>query len=140
MPPTRLSSAKHVGPRVGSKAFALLRWLWRNRNIFYARETDSRPNWRKMQASGQLERLLRSGARFAAKAMVLSAASDDAAIKTLQTSVRKVSAILNHRPTLLNMLFDQGMHPPYKIDLIRKMEGPCLPANQAALRCRLSRP
>ena len=34
-----------------------------------------------MQASGQLERLLRSGARFAAKAMVLSAAADDAAIR-----------------------------------------------------------
>ena len=34
-----------------------------------------------LQASGQLERLLRSGARFAAKAMMLSAASDDAAIK-----------------------------------------------------------
>ena len=34
-----------------------------------------------LQASGQLERLLRSGARFAAKAMVLSAAADDAAIK-----------------------------------------------------------
>jgi hypothetical protein len=34
-----------------------------------------------LQASGQLERLLRSGARFEAKAMVLSAAADDAAIK-----------------------------------------------------------
>ena len=32
----------------------------------------------ELQASGQLERLLRSGARFAAKAMVLTAASDDA--------------------------------------------------------------
>src|SRR5262245_43875483 len=32
----------------------------------------------ELQESGQLERLLRSGARFAAKAMVLSAASDDA--------------------------------------------------------------
>jgi hypothetical protein len=31
----------------------------------------------ELQASGQLERLLRSGARFAAKAMVLSAAADD---------------------------------------------------------------
>src|SRR5512135_3038808 len=31
----------------------------------------------ELQASGQLERLLRSGARFAAKAMVLSAASDE---------------------------------------------------------------
>ena len=31
-----------------------------------------------LQASGQLERLLRSGARFAAKAMMLSAAADDA--------------------------------------------------------------
>ena len=35
----------------------------------------------ELQASGQLERLLRSGARFAAKAMVLSTANDDAAIK-----------------------------------------------------------
>jgi len=35
----------------------------------------------ELQASGQLERLVRSGARFAAKAMVLSAASNDAAIK-----------------------------------------------------------
>jgi hypothetical protein len=34
-----------------------------------------------LQASGQLERLVRSGARFAAKAMVLSAASNEAAIK-----------------------------------------------------------
>jgi hypothetical protein len=34
-----------------------------------------------MQASGQLERLLRSGARFAAKAMLLSSASDDDAVK-----------------------------------------------------------
>ena len=33
-----------------------------------------------LQASGQLERLLRSGARFSAKAMVLSALADDAAI------------------------------------------------------------
>ena len=35
----------------------------------------------ELQASGQLERLVRSGARFAAKAMVLSAVSNDAAIK-----------------------------------------------------------
>jgi hypothetical protein len=35
----------------------------------------------ELQASGQLERLLRSGARFAAKAMVLSAATDDASLK-----------------------------------------------------------
>jgi hypothetical protein len=34
-----------------------------------------------LRASGQLERLLRSGARFAAKAMMLSAAADDAALK-----------------------------------------------------------
>ena len=33
----------------------------------------------ELQASGQLERLVRSGARFAAKAMVLSAAGDEAA-------------------------------------------------------------
>ncbi len=35
----------------------------------------------ELQASGQLERLVRSGAHFAAKAMVLSAASNDPAIK-----------------------------------------------------------
>jgi hypothetical protein len=35
----------------------------------------------ELQASGQLERLLRSGARFSAKAMVLSAAADDTASK-----------------------------------------------------------
>jgi hypothetical protein len=34
-----------------------------------------------LQTSGQLERPLRSGARFAAKAMMLSAAADDAAVK-----------------------------------------------------------
>jgi hypothetical protein len=34
-----------------------------------------------LRASGQLERLVRSGARFAAKAMMLSAATNDAAIK-----------------------------------------------------------
>jgi hypothetical protein len=34
-----------------------------------------------LQASGQLERLVRSGARFAAKAMMLSAATNDAATK-----------------------------------------------------------
>src|SRR5215468_8951864 len=34
-----------------------------------------------LQASGQLERLVRSGARFAAKAMMLSAATNDAALK-----------------------------------------------------------
>ncbi len=44
-----------------------------------------------MQASGQLERLLRSGARFAAKAMVLSAAADDAAIKI---AVRRIGPAL----------------------------------------------
>src|SRR5438105_6500078 len=33
-----------------------------------------------LKASGQLERLLRSGARFAQKAMVLSAFSEDAAL------------------------------------------------------------
>src|SRR6266704_1760915 len=42
-------------------------------------------------ASGQLERLLRSGARFAAKAMVLSAAADDAALKI---AVRRIGPAL----------------------------------------------
>jgi hypothetical protein len=44
-----------------------------------------------LQASGQLERLLRSGARFAAKAMVLSAAADDAA---LTIAVRRIGPAL----------------------------------------------
>src|SRR5262245_62189258 len=37
--------------------------------------------YEELQANGQLERLLRSGARFAAKAMVLSAVTDDRATK-----------------------------------------------------------
>ena len=44
-----------------------------------------------LQASGQLERLVRSGARFAAKAMMLSAAADDAAIKI---AVRRIGPAL----------------------------------------------
>src|SRR5437016_14132847 len=44
----------------------------------------------ELQASGQLERLVRSGARFA-KAMVLSAASNDAAIKI---AVRRIGPAL----------------------------------------------
>src|SRR5205807_1916097 len=45
----------------------------------------------ELQASGQLERLVRSGARFAAKAMVLSAASDEAAVKV---AVRRIGPAL----------------------------------------------
>ena len=45
----------------------------------------------ELQASGQIERLVRSGARFAAKAMVLSAASNDAAIKI---AVRRIGPAL----------------------------------------------
>jgi len=45
----------------------------------------------ELQASGQLERLVRSGARFAAKAMVLSAASNDAAI---EIAVRRIGPAL----------------------------------------------
>src|SRR6201993_293971 len=45
----------------------------------------------ELQVSGQLERLVRSGARFAAKAMVLSAASNDAAIKI---AVRRIGPAL----------------------------------------------
>ena len=45
----------------------------------------------ELQASGQLERLVRSGARFAVKAMVLSAAADDAAIKI---AVRRIGPAL----------------------------------------------
>jgi len=44
-----------------------------------------------LQASGQLERLVRSGARFASKAMVLSAASADAASKI---AVRRIGPAL----------------------------------------------
>ena len=44
-----------------------------------------------MQASGQLEQLVRSGARFATKAMVLNAAADDAAIKI---AVRRIGPAL----------------------------------------------
>ncbi len=45
----------------------------------------------ELKASGQLERLMRSGARFAAKAMVLSAAADEAAIKI---AVRRIGPAL----------------------------------------------
>src|ERR1700740_2622948 len=45
----------------------------------------------ELQASGQLERLVRSGARFAAKAMVLRAGSNDAAIKI---AVRRIGPAL----------------------------------------------
>src|ERR1700682_4497953 len=45
----------------------------------------------ELQASGQLERLLRSGARFAAKAMVLSAVAGDAALKI---AVRRIGPAL----------------------------------------------
>jgi transposase len=45
----------------------------------------------ELQASGQLERLLRSGARFAAKSLMLSAAADDAAIKV---AVRRIGPAL----------------------------------------------
>ena len=45
----------------------------------------------ELQASGQLERLVRSSARFAAKAMVLSAANNDAALKI---AVRRIGPAL----------------------------------------------
>jgi Transposase DDE domain len=45
----------------------------------------------ELQASGQLERLVRSGARLAAKTMVLSAAADEAAIKI---AVRRIGPAL----------------------------------------------
>jgi hypothetical protein len=45
----------------------------------------------ELRASGQLERLLRSGARFAAKAMVLSVAGDDA---TNKIAVRRIGPAL----------------------------------------------
>ena len=52
----------------------------------------------ELQASGQLERLLRSGVRFAVKAMVLSAAADDAAIKI---AMRRIG------PALVRRSFDR---------------------------------
>ena len=45
----------------------------------------------ELQASGQLDRLVRSGARFATKAMVLSALTDDAATKI---AVRRIGPAL----------------------------------------------
>ena len=49
----------------------------------------------ELRASGQLERLLRSGARFAAKALMVSAAADDTAIKV---AVRRIGPALASRP------------------------------------------
>src|SRR5258707_9387282 len=93
----------------------------------------------ELQASGQLERLLRSGARFAANAMVLSAVADDAALKIAvrrigpalvferlweETGCRAVIAVLAGKRkdgfelgravflTLLHRLFGGGSHPP----------------------------
>ena len=45
----------------------------------------------ELQASGQLDRLVSSGARFATKAMVLSALADDAATKI---AVRRIGPAL----------------------------------------------
>src|ERR1700747_743862 len=53
----------------------------------------------ELQASGQLERLLRSGARFAAQAMGVSAASDEAAAKI---AVRRIGPAL-----LLDRLWEE---------------------------------
>src|SRR5258707_5730296 len=47
--------------------------------------------YEELQASGQLERLLRSGARVSAKAMVLSAAQEEA---TLNICSRRIGAAL----------------------------------------------
>ena len=52
---------------------------------------DTLGRFDELQASGQLERLVRSGARFAAKAMVLSAAGNDAALKI---AVRRIGPAL----------------------------------------------
>ena len=52
-----------------------------------------------LQASGQLERLVRSGARFAAKAMMLSAAADDAAfLRSTGSDRRWCSSGCGRRP------------------------------------------
>jgi hypothetical protein len=47
--------------------------------------------YEELRDSGQLERLLRSGARFAAKAMVLAAASDESTVKV---AVRRIGPAL----------------------------------------------
>src|SRR5258705_7902417 len=47
--------------------------------------------YEELQASGQLERLVRSGARFSAKAMVLSAAQEEA---TLKIASRRIGSAL----------------------------------------------
>ena len=47
--------------------------------------------YEELRASGQLERLLRSGARFSAKAMVLSAAQEEA---TLMIASRRIGPAL----------------------------------------------
>jgi hypothetical protein len=51
-----------------------------------------RGHFEDLRARGQPERLLRSDARFAAKAMMLSAAADDAAIKIAVHRIRRSRA------------------------------------------------
>jgi hypothetical protein len=58
--------------------------------MYFRRKTSAGRAYLQI-VDGQLERLVRSGARFAAKAMVLSAASNDAAIKI---AVRRIGPAL----------------------------------------------
>ena len=68
----------------------------------------------ELQASGQLERLVRSGARFAAKAMVLSAASDDTAIKV---AVHRIGpALVFDRKKRIIALAHARLHRPKRGD------------------------
>src|SRR5438552_10127185 len=86
------SCARRV-PGTASAGRAYLQIVESRRNGGQVRLQVIATLWRveELQASGQLERLLRSGARFAAKAMVLSTATDDAALKI---AVRRIGPAL----------------------------------------------
>ena len=66
----------------------------------------------ELQASGQLERLLRSGARFAAKAMVLSAASNEAAIKIV---VRRIGPAVRAAVVNANLIFPKSAEVKFPV-------------------------
>jgi hypothetical protein len=78
----------------------------------------------ELQASGQLERLLRSGARFAAKAMMLSTAADDAAIKI---AIRRIGPALvferlweetGCRAVIADLAGKRGHKSSYAVDFV----------------------
>ena len=68
--------------------------------------------YEELQESGQLERLLRSGARFAGKAMVLSAIADDSAMKIAS---RRIGPAMESRM----MATAQRLIAPYRGSLYR---------------------